>query len=206
MADFTFYTVAMSRGQIARWALHETEADYDQIVFDWGTKPKDFNSINPMGKVPVLVHHLNDKDHVVTETAAICHYLAETHPEADLLPHSHEKAAYFRWLFFAAGPFEQAVIAETIGWEVPNGRQSTTGFGSLSLTADTCHEWLKKNDFITGKRFTMADVYFGSQFVWCLRMGVIEDNSIFRKYVNRVTDRTAYQKAKFIDSELKKGL
>ena len=42
MAQFTFYTVAMSRGQIARWALHEAGADYDQIVFDWATRPEGF--------------------------------------------------------------------------------------------------------------------------------------------------------------------
>jgi len=76
LAAFTFYTVAMSRGQIARWALHEAGADYDQIVFDWETQPDNFADINPMNKVPALVHHLQSGDAVVTEAAAINHYLA----------------------------------------------------------------------------------------------------------------------------------
>jgi glutathione S-transferase len=56
MADFTFYTVAMSRGQISRWALHEAGADYEHVVFDWATRPHNFTDINPMNKVPALVH------------------------------------------------------------------------------------------------------------------------------------------------------
>ena len=106
MAEFTFYTVAMSRGQISRWALHEAGADYEHVVFDWATRPDSFKAINPMNKVPALVHHHGGHDHAVTECAAINHYLAETHPDKGLLPDAHEKAASFRWLFFAAGPLE----------------------------------------------------------------------------------------------------
>ena len=86
MAEFTFYTVAMSRGQISRWALHEAGADYDQVVMDWDSRPESFKAINPMNKVPALVHRHGDHDHVVTEAAAIAHYLAETHPDKALLP------------------------------------------------------------------------------------------------------------------------
>ena len=39
MADYTFYTHPMSRGQIARWALHEAGAGYDQVLVDWTAKP-----------------------------------------------------------------------------------------------------------------------------------------------------------------------
>ena len=35
MAEYTFFTNPMSRGQIARWALHEAGADYDQVLIDW---------------------------------------------------------------------------------------------------------------------------------------------------------------------------
>ena len=89
-----------------------------------------------MNKVPALVHHHRGHDHVITECAAINHYLAETHPDKGLLPDAHEKAAYFRWLFFAAGPLEQAIIARALGWEVPEGKSGTAGFGSLDLALD----------------------------------------------------------------------
>jgi glutathione S-transferase len=205
MAEFTFYTVAMSRGQISRWALHEAGADYEHVVFDWATRPATFRDINPMNKVPALVHHHGGHDHVITECAAINHYLAETHPQKGLLPDSHERAAYFRWLFFAAGPLEQAIIARSLGWEVPEGKQGQAGFGSLDLTIDALDGWLSRNDFIAGNRFTMADTYVGSQFVWGLRFGSIPERPPFRAYVERITQRLAYGEANAIDAAIIKA-
>jgi len=205
MAAFTFYTVAMSRGQIARWALHEVGADYEQVVMEWATRPESFKAINPMNKVPALVHHLDGADHVITECAAINHYLAETHPEKGLLPEPHERAAYFRWLFFAAGPLEQAVVGKAMGWQVPEGKQGMAGFGSLELALGAIEDWLKTHDFIAGSRFTMADTYVGSQFVWGLRFGSIPETPAFRAYVDRVTQRPAYAQANAIDAALIKA-
>ncbi|MEL7199179.1 MAG: glutathione S-transferase family protein [Pseudomonadota bacterium] len=202
MAEFTFYTVAMSRGQISRWALHEAGADYDQVVFDWATRPDTFKDINPMNKVPALVHHLDGADHVVTEAAAINHYLAETHPDKGLLPELHEKAAYFRWMFFAAGPIEQAVIAAAMDWKVPEERAGMAGFGSLELALSAMEDWLSNNDFAAGNRFTMADTYVGSQFVWGLRFGSIPETPTFKAYVDRVSQRPAYAEANAIDAKL----
>ncbi len=34
MAEFTFYSVAMSRGQISRWALHEAGADHEHVLME----------------------------------------------------------------------------------------------------------------------------------------------------------------------------
>lgn len=202
MAQFTFYTVAMSRGQIARWALHEAGADYDQVVFDWATRPAVLAELNPMNKVPTLVHHHGGHDHVVTECAAICHYLAETHPAAGLLPDAHEKASYFRWLFFAAGPLEQAVVAQSMGWEVPEGKSGMAGFGSLERTLDSLDAWFSANDYVCGKRFTMADTYVGSQFIWGLRFGSIPERPAFRAYVERCTARPRYQEGLAVDAAL----
>jgi glutathione S-transferase len=205
VAEFTFYTVAMSRGQISRWALHEAGADYEQVVFDWTTRPETFKNINPMNKVPALVHHHGGHDHVVTECAAINHYLAETHPDKGLLPDAHEKAAYYRWLFFAAGPLEQAVIANAMGWQVPEGKSGMAGFGSFELTLDALDSWLSANDYIAGGRFTMADTYVGSQFVWGLRFGSIPERPSFRAYVERITQRPAYIEANAIDAAIIKA-
>ncbi|MEM6585602.1 MAG: glutathione S-transferase N-terminal domain-containing protein, partial [Pseudomonadota bacterium] len=41
----------------ARWALHEAGADYEHVMMDWGTRPGSYKAINPMNKVPALVHH-----------------------------------------------------------------------------------------------------------------------------------------------------
>ncbi len=202
MAEYTFYTVAMSRGQISRWALHEVDADYVHVVMNWDSRPESYRAINPMNKVPALVHHHDGHDHVVTEAAAINHYLAETHHGAELLPDTHEKASYFRWLFFAAGPLEQAVVGKAMGWEVPPDKAGMAGFGSFELMLSTLESWLKSNDFAAGKRFTMADTYLGSQVIWGLQFGSLPESAVLRAYSDRLTSREAYVEARAVDQRL----
>ncbi|MGX7951862.1 glutathione S-transferase family protein [Tsuneonella sp. HG249] len=201
MPDYTFYHNPMSRGQIARWALHEAAADYETVLVDWQAKPAAFLNANPMGKVPTIVHHHGGHDHVVSEAAAICHYLAEATAPA-LLPDDHERASYFRWLFFAAGPFEQAVVAKSMGWEVAKDREVMAGFGNFDRTIDAIEGWLASNDYVCGERFTMADVYVGSQIDWGLQFGSIPTRPSFEAYAARLRQREAYKAAKAIDGNL----
>ncbi len=206
MAEYTFFTNPMSRGQIARWALHEAGADYQQALVEWTAKPEALLKANPMGKVPTIVHHAADGDHVVTEAAAICHYLAEMHPQANLLPRDAEMADYFRWLFFAAGPLEQAIVTRHFGWE-PQGPQAQgmAGFGSFERTMDTLDGWLDGRAFVCGQRFTMADVYLGSQLDWGLTFGTVPPRVAFVAYVERCRARPACVAAKTIDNALIAG-
>ncbi len=106
MSDLTFYTHPVSRGRIARWMLEETGRPYETVVltFEEVQRPA-YSTINPIGKVPALTH----RGKLITETAAICAYLAEVCPEAGLAPKVEELADYYRWLLFMAGPGEAAV-------------------------------------------------------------------------------------------------
>ena len=201
-AAYTLYTNPMSRGQIARWALHEVGADYDQVLVDWADKPDAFLTANPMGKVPTLIHRSETGERVVTEGAAICAYLAESEPEAGLLPSDAELADYYRWLFFAAGPVEQAIVARSMNWEVPKEREGMVGFGSLERVLDTLDGHFLKRDFVCGPRFTMADVYVGSQIDWGLTFGSIPPREAFVAYAERIQARPAYKAAKAIDNAL----
>jgi glutathione S-transferase len=203
LGRFTFYTNPMSRGQIARWALHEVEASYDTVLVDWQAKPEGFLAANPMGKVPAIVHHADDGDHVVTECAAICLYLAEVFPMAGLGPKDHERAAYLRWTFFAAGPVEQAVTARSLGFEPKDPRaQGMAGFGSYERTVETLAGHLACNAYVCGDRFTMADVYVGSHVDWGVGFKSLPERPEFTAYLERVRARPAYAEAKAIDMKL----
>ncbi|KRA83854.1 glutathione S-transferase family protein [Altererythrobacter sp. Root672] len=200
MAEYTFFFNPMSRAQIARWALHEANADYEPVLVDWDNKPQALLKANPMGKLPTIIHHHNGHDHAVSEAAAVCHYLAEM-SAPDLLPRQEEKADYFRWLFFAAGPVEQSVTAKSMGWE-EGDRQRMVGFGSYDLTMDALDGWLSTHDYVCGNRFTMADVYVGSQVMWGLRFGSMPDRASFKAYWDRCSQRPAYQEGSAIDMAL----
>ncbi|MCA1748656.1 MAG: glutathione S-transferase family protein [Sphingomonadales bacterium] len=201
MGELIFYTNPMSRGQIARWALEEVGADYEQRLLDYGTtmKGEDYLAVNPMGKVPAIKHG----DQVVTEAAAICAYLAEAFPEAGLAPRDEERAAYYRWMFFAAGPLEQAITAEKIlHAAIEDEQQRTVGFGSYKAAVDALGGWIKDRDYVCGDRFTMADVYVGAQVDWGVQFGTLPALDIFQAYAGRLREREAYQRAKAIDQEL----
>jgi glutathione S-transferase len=202
MAEYTFFTNPMSRGQIARWALHEAGASYDQVLVPWADKPAALLAANPMGKVPTVIHHRQTGDKVVTECAAICAYLAEAHPEAGLGPSADESADYFRWMFFAAGPLETAITARSMGWEVPKDREMMAGWGSYERTVGALEGHFAGSKFVCGDRFTMADVYVGSQVDWGLTFGSIPPNEAFVAYAERLQARTAYKAAKGIDHQL----
>ena len=202
MAAYTFYTNPMSRGQIARWALHEVAGDYEQVLVDWAAKPAAFVAANAMAKVPTLVHHSQTGDRVITECAAICAYLAQAHPQAGLLPNDTEAADYYRWMFFAAGPIEQAIVARSMGWQVPEGREAMVGFGSYERVLDTLEGHFNANMYVCGARFTMADVYVGSQVDWGLTFGSIPPRPAFVAYADRLQARDAYKGAKAIDAAL----
>jgi len=201
MADkVQFYTNPMSRGQIVRWMLEETGAPYEAHILDYQTtmKSPDYLAINPMGKVPAIVHH----GKVVTECAAICAYLADAFPAASLAPTGEERADYYRWLFFAAGPVEAAVTNRAAGFAVEPERERMVGYGNYETAMATLETAVARRDFICGARFTAADVYVGSQIDWGLQFGTIPDRPAFAAYAERLRQRPAYQRAKEIDNAL----
>jgi glutathione S-transferase len=202
MAAYTFFTNPMSRGQIARWALHEAGADYQQVLVNWQDKPAALLAANPMGKVPTLIHHAPGGDRTISEAAAICAYLADVHPEAGLAPNDDERAGYHRWMYFAAGPIESAITARNLKFEPSPEQQGIAGWGSYERTIRTIEAHLADNDFVCGARFTMADVYVGSAIDWGLTFGSIPPELAFVAYAERFQARAAYKAAKAVDNAL----
>jgi glutathione S-transferase len=203
MGEYTFFFNPMSRAQIARWALHEAGADYEPVLVEWDNKPPELLAANPMGKLPTIVHHHGGHDHAVSEAAAVCHYLAEM-SAPDLLPREHEKADYFRMLFFAAGSVEVAATAKLYGFDPADDpqRQLSVGWGSYARVMYTLDAWFSGHDYVCGGRFTMADVYVGSQIDWGLQFKTFEPRDSFLAYAERLREREAYKAAKSIDNAL----
>ena len=195
-----FYTNPMSRGQIVRWALEESGAAYETVIVEYGAdmKAPDYLAINPMGKVPAIRHG----SRVVTECAAICAWLAETFPEAGLAPAADERAAYYRWMFFAAGPLEQAITVQALGWTTEEDKSVMLGYGSYENTVDAVEGLLRDNDYVCGERFTMADVYVGSHIEWGLQFGTVPKRPAFEAYAGRIATREAHKRARAIDAAL----
>ena len=203
--ELIFYTNPMSRGRIVRWMLEELALPYHTEVLDYDTtmKAPAYLAINPMGKVPAIVH----RGKVVTETPAICAYLAEAFPQAELAPRAEERADYYRWLFFTAGPLEAALTNRSIfGGDPAPEKQRMAGYGSYADVLDGLSVAVKANPFIAGARFTAADVYVGAQVGWGLQFGTLEKRPEYTEYFARVNQRDAFVRANQLDDALTKEL
>ncbi|MBJ3776504.1 glutathione S-transferase family protein [Acuticoccus mangrovi] len=199
MGDLILYTNPLSRGRTARWMLEEIGADYSTVVLDYDTtmKAPEYLAVNPMGKVPALRHH----DTVVTELAAICAYLADAFPDAGLAPPPGERGAYYRWLFFAAGPLEAAVTARALHQEQPD-KERMLGYGTVDRTLDVVERALSDGPYLAGDHFTAADLYLGAQITFGILMKIVEPRPAFTEMIARMTARPAYVRARSIDDSL----
>lgn len=200
--ELVLYTNPMSRGRIARWMMEEAGQPYRAEIVSFGApmKSADYKAINPMGKVPALVHGGT----VVTECAAICAYMADAFPQAGLAPpvDSRLRGTYYRWLFFTAGPVEAAVSNKAFGLEVPPDRARSIGYGTYADTMDTLEQAVSQGAYLLGERFSAADVYVGSQILWGLQFGTIEKRPAFEAYGARLSARPAAKRAAEIDDAL----
>jgi glutathione S-transferase len=201
--ELVFYTNPQSRGRIVRWMLEEVGQPYrtQVLAFDGAQKSPEYLAINPMGKVPAIVH----RGTVVTEGAAICAYLADVFPEAGLAPAHGDplRGPYYRWMFFAAGPVEAAVSAKAMGLLAPAERARMVGYGSFEQTVDTLELAAKSaSPWLLGEQFSAADVYVGSQVSWGLMFKTLPERPAFVEYATRLRAREAAQRAVALDDAL----
>lgn len=200
--EIIFYCNPMSRARIVRWMLEEVGVPYRAEVLAYGPpmKSAQYLAINPMGKVPAIVH----RGRVVTEVAAICAYLADVFPEAGLAPAPAERADYYRWMFFAAGPLEQAVTNAALGVDVPEEKRAFVGYGGqLEAVLDTLETAVAGRQYIAADRFTAADVYVGSHLGWGMMFGTIPKRPNFVAYWDGLKDRPAMAAAAAQDAAAK---
>lgn len=199
--ELVLYTNPQSRGRIARWMLEEVGATYRTEVLEYNgsMKSPDYLRINPMGKVPTVMHG----QHTITECAAICAYLADAFPDAGLAPTTDERANYYRWLFFVAGPMEAAITdTKVLGMAPSDEQKQMVGYGSYDAVMNTLAQVFETRDYVAGDRFTAADVYVGAQINWGLEFGTVEKRPVLQSYAERTRAREAYQRATELDDAL----
>jgi glutathione S-transferase len=198
MSGMIFYTNPQSRGSTVRFMLEELGVPYETVILDYegAMKTPEYLAINPMGKVPAITHN----GHVVTECAAICAYLADAFPDAGLAPPMRERADYYRWLFFAAGPVESAIMDKYRKLEPDAEQQRMIGYGTFDRAMAAMDAAVSRSTWIAGEKFSAADVYAGSQIDWPMQFGMVTPTPALAAYVERLRARPGYVRAKAIDS------
>jgi len=192
--EVVFYSSPMSRGRIVHWMLEEVGAPYRFEVVNLETKDHkkpEYLAVNPMGKVPSIVH----RGTVVTECAAICAYLADAFPAARLAPptDSPARGTYYRWLFFGGCSFEPAIIDRMLS-RPPASRPGALAYGCYEDAVETLAKALTPGPCILGREFSAADVYIASQVAFGMMTKSLEPRPVFQEYTSRLQQRPAYKR------------
>jgi glutathione S-transferase len=197
----TFYHSPQSRSVGALILLEELGADYELRTIDFGKKEQRqpaYLAVNPMGKVPAIVHD----GALVTEQGAVFAYLADLHPEAGITPAIGDplRGPYLRWLFFYGSSFEPAIVDRSLKREP--APLATSPYGDYETTLKTLFDQLGDGPYLLGKRFTAADVLWGTALRWTTMFKLVPETAAVKAYVERIGARPAAQRAAKIDAEI----
>jgi len=199
--NLTLHHCPNSRSTGVLALLEELKAPYELHVMNMKKKENRepaYLAINPMGKVPAIVH----EGALVTEQVAIYTYLADVFSEAKLAPPLGDplRGPYLRWMAFYGSCFEPALIDRWLKREVPD--QATTGYGSFDDVFNTLLAQLAKGPYLLGEQFTALDVLWGTALGWMDMFELLPKRSEIGEYVKRVHSRPAIIAAQAEDQAL----
>lgn len=194
------YGYPQTRSTRAAWALEEAGAEYTIVPINLRAgehKTAEYLRLNPFGKIPTLV----DGDLVLTESAAICTYIAEKFPEAGLIPtESNARAQYFQWMFFAVSELEAHLwlVAKHNRILPEEARIPSLIPPSIAAFQDASNimaNHLNQHTYLAGNQFTAADIICVSVLNWAYAMR-LELNPVLGEYRARICERPAFARAR----------
>lgn len=195
------YHSSQSRSVRPRWLLEEIGAPYEVVrlsLKEGENKRPDYLKIHPHGAVPALV----DGDLAMFESSAICMYLADKFPEKHLAPAvgTPARARYYQWMVYAMATLEPPVLQVFLNTVMlPEAQRSAevaeAGKKGFAAVADVLTAALAGKTYLLGEQFSAADVMIGSTLGWSSFMGLLEGRPELQAYVERLTQRPAYQRA-----------
>ncbi|HJU61468.1 MAG TPA: glutathione S-transferase family protein [Candidatus Binatia bacterium] len=176
-----------SRAVISKWMLDECGVDYEIVPIDFEKrehKTPEFLKINPAGKLPALV----DGDSKIFEGAAICLYLGDKFPEANLAPKigAPERGRYLSLMVYSTSQLEPAMGDALLGGQTTAPQRGWTDF---ETARDVIEGELGNGPYLFGEWFTAADVMIGSMFIWKRMFGGAPERPKLNAYVDRLLAR-----------------
>jgi glutathione S-transferase len=188
------YWAPQTRSTRAVWMLEETGIPYERQLVDIQdparVNPDEFLDASPMGKVPALV----DGDVRMSESAAICLYLADRYAMGGLAPAIDDPARgkFLYWLMYTPAVIEPSMSEKFHGVETNRYR---SGWGDFDLMIETLEQGITGKDWILGGTFTAADVMLGSSVVFMRMFDMLPASEVLSGYADRCLARPAYRRA-----------
>ena len=183
------YYNPQSRAVIAKWMLDECGAQYEIVPIDFEKrehKTPEFLKINPAGKLPALV----DGESKIFEGAAICLYLSDRFPQANLAPRISvpKRGRYLSLMVYSTSQLEPSMGDALLGGQTTMPQRGWTDF---ETARNVIEGELGEGPYLFGDWFTAADVMIGSMFIWRRMLGGQPDRPKLEAYVDRLLARPA---------------
>jgi glutathione S-transferase len=191
------------------WMLEELGQAYE--IEKASPHSAELKQYNPGGKGPVLVDTHSSEQVVIIDSAAICSYLADRHPEANMSakPGTKDRAAIESWLHFAQCDLEaplwlkakhKFILPEDMRLDV----SAVTKY-ELNNAVAAMDARLGDNEFAIGNRFTSADVLLGHAGNWARNAKFEISSARVNAYLDRVLARPAIAAAREKEAQLSGG-
>ncbi len=206
---YELYGMQKTRSTRVTWALEEIGAEYQyhlvNLMKGEGQSPE-FLKLNPYGKVPVLV----DGDLVLTESAAICTYLGDSHPESELVPRAGTatRGTYDQWCHFIMSELEQPLW--TIGkhrFVFPEDKRVPAildvALWEFQRVAKVLAKALEGCDYLVDDSFTMVDILAAHTLTWARGFKIPNDLEVLDQYQQKICSRAAFERARERESAAK---
>ncbi len=168
------YEFGPTRSQRVRWVLaelgieHESKDDRSLIGSD------ELRKVHPLGKLPAIT----DNGRALFESAAICTWLADSHPDKGLIAPSGtwERALHDQWCAYIMTEVEAHlwssarntfVYPEDQRLEVVHAQNAK----EIKRAMAPLEDHFSSNDFFVANRFSVTDIFCGFALNWARRMG-----------------------------------
>jgi len=202
------YEFGISRSARVHWVLREAGVKYESISIDLTRgeqKSEEFLAVNPYGKLPVLV----DAGEVITESAAICTYIAEKYPDRKLIPEQGTiaRAHYHQWISFCIAEMEPQLWSIRKNMLIyPKEQRSRQAIRvakmEYDITLKVLNDHLSSNKCILGAQFSAADIVICFDLIWADTLRLLVDYPVLKKYMENLKQRPAFPGFLFTESVL----
>lgn len=188
------YGTPPTRATRALWLIRELGLDCEIVFLSLRRgehRRPELLALNPAGRVPFLV----DGDLVLTESVAICLYLAEKCPRQSLIPACPvERAQMFRWLFFSVTEIESAL--ERMERHTSLYPEEKRSLSEVELAREECLAMLDilethmaEREYLSGARVSVADMVCAYTLDWAREGGLLSHKPGLSAYLERMYSR-----------------
>ena len=152
----------------ASWAPHlvltEMGLDFELVLVDRKAneqKSSEYLLLNPSGRIPTL----SDANTVVFESAAICLYLCEKHPELGLIPDAGtaERAKFYQWLFYLNSTMQPELMVYFYPQKHTTGEETQKIVMAQEVRVtemfSLIDQELSGKEFLVGSNITVCDYF-----------------------------------------------